>query len=104
MSKPQLINLVVWVGPGREFCPILEHTRIASPGGDMTLRGNLSMFVMPADVPKESGLHLVKMMAHVYQKPGFGYECRLMFEYSTKIAGDLAEILAEAEAKGLVDA
>ena len=104
MSITQPIDLVVWVGPGREFCPILEHTRIKTPGGDIMLRTNLSAYMMPADVPKQPGLHLVKGMAHVHQRPGYGYECRLIFEYSVKIVGGLAEIAEEGESKGVFDA
>lgn len=104
MSNPQPIDLMVWIGPGRDHSPILEHTRVTTPGGDITLRASLANYMMPADVPKQPGLHLVKAMAHVHLRPGFGYECRLLFEYSTKIAGNLAGILMEAQARGAVDA
>lgn len=103
MKTPQPIDLMVWVGPGRQFCPILEHSPIETPSGDVTLHGNLSLFISPADVPKSPGLYLVKAMAHVYQKPGYGYQCRLIFEYSLSITGDLARVLAEAQNNGAVD-
>jgi len=94
MSNPQPINLVVWIGPGRDRSPVLQHTKIETPGGDITLRANLAAYMMPADVPKMPGLHLVKADAHVFNRPGFGYDCRLIFRKAAQVAGDLVELLS----------
>ncbi|MEW4566103.1 hypothetical protein AB1K70_26535 [Bremerella sp. JC770] len=97
MSNTQPINLVVWIGPGRDRSPILQHTEIKTPSGDITLRANLGMYMMPADVPKTPGLHLVKADAHVFIKPGYGHGCSLIFRKARQIAGDLAELVMGAE-------
>lgn len=97
MKTPQPIDLVVWVGPGRDHSPILEHTRITTPGGDITIRTNLFNYMTPADVPKTPGLHLVKADAYIYNRPGYGYDCRLIFRKAKQVAGDLADLRTSIE-------
>lgn len=96
MNNPQPIDLVVWIGAGRDRSPVLQHTKIETPGGDITIRTNLSVFMAAADVPKTPGLHLVKADAHVYNRPGYGYDCRLIFRKATQVAGDLADLMMGA--------
>ncbi len=93
MSITQPIDLVVWVGPGRDHSPILQHTKIETPGGEITLRANLVLYMAPADVPKEPGLYLVKADAQVVKRPGYGTDCRLIFRKAKQVAGDLAELV-----------
>ena len=95
MSSPQLIDLVTWIGPGREQSPILEHSPIQfDDGAHCLLRGNLTVYIAPPSLPKTPGLHLIKAEAHTFQRPGFGYECRLVFLGAKQLTGDLAELLA----------
>jgi len=97
MNNPQPIDLVVWIGHGRDQSPVLQHTKIKTPDGDITLRTNLVVYMAPADVPKTPGLHLVKADAHIFHRPGFGHDCRLIFRKARQIAGDLAELVMGAE-------